>query len=212
MHVISNTRTKFAGSILLVAIIFSLIGMGLFSFPSIAANAQQPTGSIPTVTGTPPGPYVTVYTDQELIGVFNGPSSYLYEQVGILVSGESAPALAYSADDTWIQIIYIGVPGGKGWVYAPYVSISPGTLPKIPNPPTSTPRTTPTLDPTYAAAFGVQKEPTHLPTFTPPQPLKLPTFTQSTTSGSNSPAGLFIVGLIIVGSLGALITFIRGNR
>ena len=128
------------------------------------------------------------------------------------MSGESAPALAYSADGNWIQIIYLGVTGGKGWVYAPYVSISPGSLQKIPNPPTSTPRTTPTLDPTYVAAFGLQLEPTHLPTFTVPAPLNVPTFTQSSPGNSQSPAGFLILGLILIGFIGALITMVRGSR
>jgi hypothetical protein len=202
----------FPGIFLSLTIVFLILSGGLTIIPLNNVGAQQPTGSIPTVTGTPPGPVVTVYTDQNIIGVFNGPSSYLYEQIGILVSGERAPALAYSAEGDWIQIVYLGVSTRKGWVYAPYVSISPGSLPIIANPPTSTPRTTPTLDPTYVAAFGVQLEPTHLPTFTKPQPINLPTFTQSTATNPNSPTGLFILGLFIIGVLGALITLIRGNR
>jgi hypothetical protein len=209
---IKGNKKYLPGILFIILTVSVLLSSTMVIYPSIVVKAQQPTGSIPTVTGTPPGPIVTVYTDQNIIGVFDGPSSYLYEQIGILVSGESAPALAYSVEGDWIQIIYMGVEGGKGWVYAPYVSISPGALPKVANPPTSTPRTTPTLDPTYVAAFGVQLEPTHLPTFTQPQPLKFPTYTPSTMGNSSSPAGLYILGLIIIGLLGALITLIRGNR
>jgi hypothetical protein len=199
-------------SFLLIAIIGLILGIVLFSFPTWTVYAQQPTGSIPTVTGSPPGPFVTVYSDQNIVGVYAGPSSYIYDQIGILLSGEEAPALAYSIDGNWIQIVYLGVRDGKGWVYAPYVSISPGSLPKLPNPPTSTPRTTPTLDPTYVAAFGVELMPTQLPTFTPPPPLKLPTFVPTTDALSKAPFGFLIFGLVLVGLLGAIISFLRGNR
>jgi hypothetical protein len=189
-----------------------VIILALFSLPAGHAYAQQPTGSIPTVTGTPAGPFVTVNSDQDLIGVFVGPSSYNYEQIGILSAGEKAPALGYSLDGNWIEIVYVGVPGGKGWVYAPLVSISPGALPDIASPPTATPRTTPTLDPTYVAAFGLQLEPTHLPTFTAPPPLKLSTFAPDTGTGSKVPFGFIVLGLALIGILGAVISFLRGNR
>jgi len=158
------------------------------------------------------GPLITVYYDQELIGVCAGPSSYNYDQIGILAAGEQAPALGYSPDGNWIQIVYMGVPGGKGWVYAPQVSISPGSLPRLPAPPTATPRTTPTIDPTYVAAFGLQLAPTHLPTLTPPAPLQRPTFVEQTGTGSKVPFGLIILGLALIGILGAVISFLRGGR
>jgi hypothetical protein len=188
------------------------ISMFFFSIPLRKVHAQQPTGSVPTVTGTPTGPVVTVYSDQLFIDVYAGPSSYNYERIGILASGEKAPALGYSQDGTWIEIVYLGVPGGKGWVYGPFVSISIGSLPKIAAPPTAVPRTTPTLDPTSVAAFGLQLEPTRLPTFTPPSPLKLPTFAPNTSSGSKVPLGLVILILALIGILGAVISFLRGNR
>ena len=93
--------------------------LSLFSLPAGKVYAQQPTGSIATVTGTPPGPVVTVYSDQNEIGVFSGPSFDTYAQIGILLSGEKAPALGYSIDGKWIEIVYMGVPGGRGWIYAP---------------------------------------------------------------------------------------------
>ena len=193
-------------------IIGLVIILSLLNLPIGEVSAQQPTGSIPTVTGTPAGPYVTVYSDQDQIGVFSGPSSYNYEQIGILSAEETAPALGKSADKNWIEIVYVGVLGGKGWVYAPQVSISPGPLPVIASPPTATPRTTPTLDPTYVAAFGLQLEPTHLPTFTAPPPLKLSTFTPDTGTGSKVPFGFIVLGLALIGILGAVISFLRGNR
>jgi len=186
--------------------------LSLMSLPSGDANAQQPTGSIPTVTGTPPGPFVTVYSDQNEIGVFAGPSFDSYAQIGILLSGEKAPALGYSVDGKWIEVVYMGVPGGKGWIYALYVSISPGSLPSLASPPIATPRTTPTIDPTYVAAFGLQLEPTHQPTFTSPPPIKIPTFTPDIATGSRVPYGLLILALVLIGVLGAVVSFLRGGR
>ena len=189
-----------------------MTALGLFNFPTEKVYAQQPTGSIPTVTGTPTGPLVTVYSDQLFIDIYAGPSSYNYDRIGILASGEKAEALGYSQDGNWIEIVYMGVQGGKGWVYGPFVSISPGILPKIAAPPTAIPRTTPTLDPTSVAAFGLQLEPTHLPTFTPPSPLKFPTFAPNASSGTKVPFGLVILILALIGILGAVISFLRGGR
>ncbi len=198
--------------ILLTGISGLLTVMVMFSSPATNVNAQQPTGSIPTVTGTPTGPFVTVYSDQLFIDVYSGPSSYNYNSIGIMAAGTSAPAIGYSQDGVWIEIQYLGVPGGVGWVYGPFVSISPGSLPKLPSPPTPAPLTTPTLNPTYVAAYGVQQQPTTLPTFTAPAPIKVPTFAPTSSSATKIPFGLVILILALIGILGAIISFIRGNR
>ncbi len=208
-----NTSKRFWIRLLIAGGIAGMMTtLGLFNFPTEKVYAQQPTGSIPTVTGTPTGPLVTVYSDQLFIDVYAGPSSYNYDPIGILASGEKAEALGYSQDGNWIEIVYLGVQGGKGWIYGPFVSISPGILPRIAAPPTAIPRTTPTLDPTSVAAFGLQLEPTHLPTFTPPSPLKLPTFPPNASSGTKVPFGLVILILALIGILGAVISFLRGSR
>ena len=189
--------------------------MSILVLSSLAVNnvyAQQPTGNIPTVTSTPTGPYVTVYSDQTFIDVYAGPSSYDYESIGIMAAGTSAPALGFSQDGNWIEIVYMGVSGGVGWVYAPFVSITPGSLPKLNAPPTAVPLTTPTLNPTFVAAYGLQVVPTRLPTYTPPIPLKLPTFAPNTGGVSKIPYGLIILLLALIGILGAMISFLRGNR
>jgi hypothetical protein len=189
-----------------------LVTLFLFGFPTGQASAQQPTGSIPTVTGTPLGPQIMVYRNNPIIGVYSGPSSYNYQQIGILMALEKAPALGYSADKNWIEIVYQGVPDGKGWIYGPLVSLSPGSLPVLLSPPTATPQTTATLNPTYVAAFGVQLAPTRLPTFTAPAPIKIPTFAADTGSVSKIPFGFVILGLALIGILGAIISFLRGSR
>jgi hypothetical protein len=173
--------------------------------------AQQPTGSIPTVTSTPIGPTIKV-TNPDQINVRSGPSTYLYTAIGVLLTGETAPAIGRSPGGDWIEIHYEGVPGNVGWVYASLVGLSANAnLPIVEPPPTPTPITTPTIDPTLAAAFIPQLTPTRLPTFTPPGPLVIPTYEVSASRTGNVPLGLVIVLLTLIGGLGAIISFLRGR-
>lgn len=193
------------------------VGMAFFILPipvRATVLAQQPTGSIPTVTGTPSGPIVKVYLDLDQITVYAGPSSYIYPAVGVLLAGQEAPALARGEEKDWIQIYYPGIPGSVAWVYAPYVSISPGAdLPILAPPPTPTMRATPTINPTLVAVYIPVQGPTRLPTFTPPPPLVIPTFTETAASrvGGRLPMGLVILGVVFFGLFGALISFLRGR-
>ncbi len=184
----------------------------IFSNPTPQrVQAQQPTGDIPTVTGTPEGASVTVNQDLDSVNVRSGPSSYFYPRVGVLVKGQSAPALGRSLGGDWIMIGYTGAPGNVGWVYAPNVSLaSQNFLPVVDAPPTPTPLSTPTIDPTLAAAFIVPETPTRMPTFTPPPPLVIPTFVDETqASTTRVPMGLVIFSLGLIGVLGALISLVR---
>jgi uncharacterized protein YraI len=176
-------------------------------------NAQQPTGSVPTVTGTISGPFITVYADLVQVDVYAGPSTYLYPAVGVLLAGQSAPALGRGRDPDWIQVFYPGVTGSNAWVYAPYVRISPGArLLTVEAPPTPTPFSTPTIDPTLAAAFIAPETPTRLPTFTPPAEIIIPTFVNDEANRTNRiPIGLVIFSLGFVGAMGVLISFLRGR-
>jgi hypothetical protein len=74
-------------------------------------------------------------------------------------------------------------------------------------PPTPTPLATSTIDPTLAAAFNVQPTQTRMPTFTPPPPLEIPEFTDNGGSRFGA-AGIFILGLGLIGGIGLLISFI----
>jgi len=197
----------FAGVVLFLASV-SLMGP-----KTDLVSAQQPTGSVPTVTGTVSGPIVTVYTDLEQVDVYAGPSTYLYPAVGVLLAGQSVPALGRGPEPDWIQVFYPGVPGSKAWVYAPYVRISPGArLQVIPAPPTPTPFSTPTIDPTLAAAFIAPETPTRLPTFTPPVEIIVPTFVEDGADETNRiPIGLVIFSLGFIGAMGVLISFLRGR-
>jgi hypothetical protein len=171
--------------------------------------AQQPTVSIPTVTGTSTGPMITVPQDQVFINVRSGPSQD-FPLIGILVTGEKTPALGISGD--YVEIVYMGVPGNVGWVHRSLIILK-NELPQVTPPPTPTQRVTPTLDPTLAAKYVVEKPPTSLPTYTRPAPLVLPTYAQSdsTLMGGSLPAGFLIIGLAVVGFFGIVITLLRGR-
>ncbi len=178
--------------------------------------AQQPTGSIPTVTGTPSGPMVSVDPSIEQIDVYAGPSSYNYPAIGVLLTGIKVPALGRSrTDDRWIMIRYEGVPGSVGWVYGLYVSLTgtAGTLnlPLIDPPPTPTPATTPQINPTLAAAYVPSSVATRLATFTAPAPLVIPTFVDQTERPGRIPIGLLIFIFAAIGVLGTIISFLRGR-
>jgi uncharacterized protein YraI len=180
-----------------------------------AALAQQPTGSIPTVTGTPTGPTVAVDPSLGQIRVYAGPGSFNYPAIGVLLTGVRVPALGRAVGNAdWIMIRYEGVPGSVGWVYALYVSLT-GTggkeLPVVELPPTPTPVSTPTINPTLAAAFIPIANATRLPTFTAAPPLAVPTFVDDNRNSSRIPVGLLILGFVIVGVLGTMISFLRGR-
>lgn len=176
-------------------------------FSSGVVNAfpegQIPTISVPTVTGTATGPLITVRPGQNenSINVRSGPN-VLYAKIGVLLVGQTVEAIGVSPGGEWIQIAYPGVAGGKGWVFAIYVT-DPGPLPVMEPPPSPTPQYTATIDPTLAAQFVVTVQPTRLPTFTEAAPIVIPTFEvydQNQLPGG-IPVGLIIVILAVVGIL-----------
>ena len=193
--------------ILTGGLILILIGTNLVQ----ASEAyQQPTVAIATVTGTVRGPIAIVYSDPEdQINVRSGPDVF-YPKVGVLINREEVPALARTEGGTWVKIVYPGVPEGVAWVYAPYVRVT-GELPIVPKPPTPTPETTPTIDPTLASQFISEIPPTRKPTFTPSPPLIIPTYTSfQVTSGTGGlPSGFIILGLMSIGVFGLVVSFIR---
>jgi len=188
----------------------------LISFAKISAvqaNSlhQQPTLSLPTVTSSPMGTIAEVNGDQDQINVRAGPGVD-YPTVGILTARQRVPARGRSPGGDWVQIVYPGVPGGLAWVYAYLVRIE-GELSIVEPPPTPTPHVTPTIDPTLAAQYVIEIGPQRLPTFTPPQPLVMPTFpvaAQGQGTG-NLPIGFIIVGLAVVGLFGLMISLLRGR-
>jgi len=182
--------------------ILTALGLGVGTFltsEQVTVRAQE--------ASTPTGIFVTVtYTDP--INVRGGPSTVFYPIIGQLASGEVVPALGISPGREWIQISYAPT-GGTGWVYSSFVSISGGELRIVEPPPTPTALVTSTIDPTLAAAFNIQPTQTRLPTFTPPPPLEVPEFNDTSTRGSpNGVFGFFIVGLGLIGSIGLLVSYV----
>ena len=167
------------------------------------------------LTATPAadaGMYITVITDEPQINVRMGPSSSIYPIVGTLPRGSTAPALGRSPGGDWIQIEYAGAPNNAGWVYSPLVQVSPGTLRIVEPPPTPVPPATATIDPTLAAQFNIVPTNTRLPTFTPPPSLTIPSYTNAsdTTSSNSVPLAMVIIALVILGSIGFLLSlFLR---
>ncbi len=197
-----------------ISLVLILLGTGFFLAGTdqalASSSGQQPTVAIPTVTGTPKGPIAIVYSDPEdQINVRSGPDVF-YPKVGVLINRQEVPALAQTEGGTWVKIAYPGVPEGVAWVYAPYVRVT-GELPVVPKPPTPTPETTPTIDPTLASQFISEIPPTRKPTYTPPPPLIVPTYEDlSTSSGTGGlPSGFIILGLVSVGLFGLLVSFLR---
>lgn len=201
-------------------VVLVIIGICLATFYAVFldagemnVNAQIPTVSVATVTGSPQGPIVVVRrdVDQDSINVRSGPSAK-YDIIGVLIVGQSVPAQGRTPGGDWIQIFYPGVPGSAGWVYSPLVNVT-GSIPIVEPPPTPTPRTTPTVDPTLAAQFILELPPTRLPTYTPPPPLVIPTFESQTiaTVPTGIPMGIVIIGMAVLGFFGVVISFLRGR-
>ena len=108
------------------------------------------------------------------------------------------------------MIVYPGVPEGVAWVYAAYIRVT-DELPIVPKPPTPTPATTPTIDPTLASQFISEIPPTRKPTFTPAPPLVVPTYQpiDISSAAGGLPSGFIILGLASVGLFGLVVSFLR---
>lgn len=201
-------------SLLLGAAMFILLFFWQAGLVYAEQPAQLPTGSVPTVTGTPVGAIALILdSEQGTVNVRAGPSTLAYDIVGVLVVGQEVPALGRSPGGDWVQIVYPGVAGGVAWIYTDLVEVR-GSLPVIEPPPTSTPQITPTIDPTLAAQFLVEIPPTRKPTYTSPPPLVLPTLPADSASAvpsSRVPMGLIIIGMAVIGLLGLLISFLGGR-
>ncbi len=204
-------KNRWLKPILIGLVIVVLLGVVLMIPHPGMVFGQFPTVNIPTVTSSPRGPYIIVKlitSADDPINVRAGPNR-LTEQVGLLLVYQEANAIGQYGE--WIQIEYPGGPEGKGWVYAPLVELVGGNLPIVEPPPTSTPKTTKTIDPTLAAQFIVTAQPSRLPTFTDPAPLSLPTFEVegSGTAPGGIPMGFIIIGLAGLGVFIGLIALLR---
>ncbi len=173
-----------------------VLGLSLLFSQYFNVDAAMPQQNpVPTVTPLDRGVVATVKAGMtDPVKVRSGPST-LYSEVGVLLIGQSVTAKGRTDGGLWILIEYPGAQGGIGWVYAPYMDLTPGELPVVEPPPTVTPATTATIDPTLAAQFIVTAMPTRLPTFTESPPLVIATYAPD--SGGQTLAGIPI-GLVIL--------------
>ena len=161
--------------------------MGASIRTSVLAQDPTPGSSDVLITVT--------YTEQ--INIRNGPSTVLYDIIGHMQPGETAKALGVSPGRDWVQIVFPAGPGGIGWVHTSLIAVSP--------------LTTPTLDPTLAAAYVFEPTATRMPTFTAPPPLEIPKFTTVPAAATKSgwPMGALVVGSGVLGVLGYLLSLLR---
>jgi hypothetical protein len=202
--------TRFGFWVSLISGLFTIIWI---TSAQAGRLAQIPTGSVPTVTGSPAGAIAIVLNNEQgFANVRSGPGTLGYEIVGVMVEGQQAPALGRTIVGDWIMIAYPGIEGGVAWVWKDLVEVR-GDVPIIEAPATSTPRVTPTINPTLAAQFLVDVPPTRLPTFTAPPPASIPTFlpVSAQTATGRIPIGFLITGLAVLGIFGLLISFLRGR-
>jgi uncharacterized protein YraI len=200
VYVIMKIRFKLLDLIILgiaVSLVMFLLPGQVWAY----GEAQAQSGVVATV----------VYS--EPINVRGGPSTVYYPIVGRVAPGDVLPALGVSPGREWVQVAYPSAPGGVGWLYATYVTISGGELQIVEPPPTPTPIATATINPTFAAAFIFQPTSTRMPTFTPPPPLKVPQFAdEASDRPSGLAAGIVVLSLVIIGIVIFLISFVLNRR
>lgn len=153
------------------------------------------------------------------VTVRSGPCT-CYDQVGLLIPGQSSQILGRSPDNQWLQIVYLGGPSNTGWVFRDFVRVV-GDLPSMP---VIEPPPTPTLPPTPLPLPGstprpggvVTRDPNanRLPTFTAPasnaQPTLLPVQGVAETAGF--PPALLISLLFVLGTVGGFVSLLRLRR
>ena len=177
-------------------------------------RGPQPASAQAAATETPlsaPNQAYITNTFEEAINIRVGPSTITYPiPCGALPVGGNAPALGATPAREWVQIQFADCPGGVGWVYAANVTLT-GSLRVVESPPTPAPLATATFDPTLVAAFQTEPTVTRLPTFTPPPPITMPTFSSASGTRGGLPAGATILGIALLGGLVLMLSFV-GRR
>jgi hypothetical protein len=193
-------------SVLLIFFIFTIYTLS----DTKSVYAQQPTGSVPTVTGTPTGILASVIAfkaDNDSINIRSGPSVN-YDVIGKMWVDLPLSVLGKSPGGDWLLVRDPSLPGGQGWVFSFNVSVTFGDIPVAEIPPTPLPKVTAAIDPTLAAQFITTPLATKLPTFTPSAPLVIPTFEIfSSQSFAGIPVGLIILALLGLGLVMALFSY-----
>jgi uncharacterized protein YraI len=185
----------------ITSIMLMIVFLGLFGRTNALAQDATPGSS---------DIFVTVNYNAQ-INVRSGPNTVIYDVIGNMQPGDTARALGVSPGRDWVEIEFPSGPGGVGWVHISLISISPGTLEIVEPPPTVTPLTTPTIDPTLAAAYVFEPTVTRMPTFTAPPPLEIPQFTAVPIQRTKNrvPIGAFVIGSGVIGVVGYLVSLLR---
>jgi hypothetical protein len=204
-------KYRFFRILMVLTILLGLFTISYTINTPITVQAQQPTGSIPTVTPLSTGPTASVKVGLgESVKVRGGPST-LYDQVGVILPGATVSVVGKTMAGDWLLIAYPGIQGGQGWVWALYMDVTGGELPVVEIPPTPTAKMTATIDPTMAAQFVITPEATRMPTFTAAAPLTIPTYSTGTIGSGRIPVGLVILILAGLGGLVGMISYFQSR-
>lgn len=191
---------------ILIVVSILAAGVAATALTSVPSYALQLATETLQPTATFGGPTVFV---AEQVNVRSGPGTF-YEQVGVLIAGQTAPAIGRSSASEWIQINYPGGPGGKAWVYSLLVSLREGTVEELPvseAPATATLAPTTTPEPGSVAAGT--PEPTKPPTFTARAAIVQPTFQTPDLGGGGFPPAILIIGLFMIGAFAGIVAVLR---
>lgn len=184
--------------------------VGTVSAARLSAHAA------PLLQATPSPWVVEIYQD---VTVRAGPGTE-YDRVGLLVAGQTSPAVGRSPTGAWIKIIYVGAPNNEGWVLRDFIRL----IGDDPNMPTIMPPPTPTLPPTPTppldVVLGTDGAPVtdpsagRPPTFTAPAPEIRPTLLPAEGIGvpSGFPPAVIIAVLFVLGAFGGVLSAFRARR
>ena len=197
------------------AAIVALLVFIATSFDAAPARAETDTPTpgpsvTPTFvpTATVGGPYVYV---PEKVNVRTGPATY-FDQVGVLVAGQMAPALGRTEVGEWIQVEYPGAPGSQAWIYAALVTVRDAELMDLAvvvPPPTPTLSISTTLIYDTESGGPATAAATRLPTFTPAPPIVIPTFAPEAAGPARVPPIYYIGGLLALSLVFAIIAVMQ---
>lgn len=188
------------------------IATGFAAAPARAETDTPTPGPSVTPTFVPTatvgGPYVYV---PEKVNVRTGPATY-FDQVGVLVAGQMAPALGRTEVGEWIQVEYPGAPGSQAWIYAALVTVRDAELMDLAvvvPPPTPTLSISTTLIYDTESGGPATAAATRLPTFTPAPPIVIPTFAPEAAGTARVPPIYYIGGLLALSLVFAIIAVMQ---
>ncbi len=199
---------------LVLALALTAFVVGARAAAATALAAAPPQQAI---TPTLPPNRVEIFAD---VNVRAGPGTD-YDQVGVLIPGQTSPIVGRNPDGTWFEIEYVGGANGIGWVFKDLVRVvgDLNTMPTVIPPPTPTllPTTTPVPGATQGTdSFASTATPSanRPPTFTAPAAVALPTLlpAQGISAGGAFPPAVLIIVLTVLGAFGTMLSVLRLRR